>query len=108
MVRILFFLQVLFLSTLSVSLQAQVVKIQKTIKWGNPQEIKISKYDKLKTLWFEGASYLEEPVHVPWLMESMPEEIANNFYLHSIGIPQELKTVLANLLQRVSEAVWLF
>ena len=103
MVRILFFLQVLFLSTLSVSLQAQVVKIQKTIKWGNPQEIKISKYDKLKTLWFEGASYLEEPVHIPWLIESMPSKIDGTVQQVQLANPvfQSVSKDEAVLLQKV-------
>jgi len=72
MARINIFLQLIIIAATGAVSQAQVLKIQKSIKWGNPQEIKISKYDKIKTVWFEGASYLESPVNVPWLTEAQP------------------------------------
>ena len=72
MARIHFFLQLLIVAAITGIANGQSVRIQKTIKWGSPQEIKISKYDKLKMPWFEGASYLENPINVPWVTEAQP------------------------------------
>jgi hypothetical protein len=52
MARINIFLQLIIIAATGAVSQAQVLKIQKSIKWGNPQEIKISKYDKIKTLYY--------------------------------------------------------
>ena len=87
MARLHFFLQLLMIAAFTSAVNGQVLKIQKTIQWGSPQEIKISKYDKLKMPWFQGASYLENPMNIPWVTDAQPIVSDGNIAQAVIGNP---------------------